>query len=69
MLNIYIESYDEHFDTFACTFTQDGGPTFESSLPASVLPYVASDLCDECEDLPFDLVGQSFTMTRPESAA
>lgn len=69
MLKVTITSYDEQFDTFACVFTEDNGPTFESLLPASVLPYVAPALCDAAEDLPYDLIGQSFTMNRPESAA
>lgn len=68
MINILIKSYDEHFDTFACVFTQDG-VSFESLLPATLLPYIAPHLCAMYEDLPYDLVGCSFNMTHPESAA
>lgn len=66
MLNIDIKSYDSHFDTFACVFTDSlNEAVFDSLLPATLLPYVAPKLCDETEDLPYGLVGQSFTMTRP----
>ena len=65
MLKVTTKSYDSYFDTYECEFSEEGGPTFASLLPASVLPYIASKLCDETEDLPYGLVGKSFTLTRP----
>jgi hypothetical protein len=65
MLNITIKSYDSHFDTFHIALQEDDGPAFESLIPATLLPYIAPELCATCEDLPFDVVGQSFKLTHP----
>jgi hypothetical protein len=64
MLTVFIQSYDAHFDTFACNFTTDD-TTFDSLIPATMMPYVAPEQCAECEDLPYDLVGKTFTMSLP----
>jgi len=66
MLKVYIKSYDEWFDTFACVFTEDDNPSFESLIPATMLPYIAPDLVNECDDLPYDTIGKTFTLTLPE---
>jgi hypothetical protein len=62
MLNVKIRSYDEHFDTFACTFSEDEAPSFESLIPATLLPYIAPKLVARLDDLPFDAVGQEFNL-------
>ena len=65
MLSIYIKSYDEGFDTFACSFTDSLSDTcFDSLIPATLLPYIAPHLCDE--DAPYSAVGQEFTLHLPE---
>ena len=65
MLSIYIKSYDEGFDTFACSFTDTLSYTsFESLIPAAMLPYIAPHLCDE--GAPYSAVGQEFTLHLPE---
>lgn len=68
MLKVLIKSYDSHFDTFACTFQDEDNPSFESLLPATILPYIAPDLCNACDDLPFDLVGKEFSLRFPAGA-
>lgn len=68
MLKITIKSYDETNDTFACTMSETDAPAFDASLPASLLPYVAPKLVALCEDLPFDLIGKSFTLNYPAGA-
>jgi len=68
MLKIKINSYDSHFDTFACTFQDEDNPSFESLLPATMLPYIAPGLCNACDDLPFDLVGKEFSLRFPAGA-
>ena len=65
MLHIKINSYDEHFDTFACSFTEDENPSFESLIPATLLPYIAPELVAQCDDLPYDTVGREFTLQLP----
>mgnify|MGYP000432155386 CR=1 FL=1 len=68
-LTITIKSYDEHFDTFACSFQEiDEAAPFDSLIPATLLPYIAPDLVAQCEDLPFDVVGRSFTLKFPAGA-
>lgn len=65
MLKVKIDSYDEHFDTFACTFTTANN-SFQSLFPATMLPYIAPSVCALCDDLPFEAVGYSFYLTLPQ---
>ena len=69
MLTINFKSYDESTDTFACDCTDRywflGAANFPITLPAVVLPYIIRDVLDECEDLPFDLIGKSVTLSHP----
>jgi hypothetical protein len=65
MLNVQIKSYDESSDTFTCSFQDSLFGQFESTLPATILPYIAPELVSLTEDLPFGLVGGSFTMSSP----
>jgi hypothetical protein len=62
MLNVKIRSYDQHFDTYACTFKETGNEPFESLIPATLLWYVAPKLLNELENLPFDAVGREFDL-------
>lgn len=63
MLTINVKSYSEQDDTFAVHMIDSlNGAGFDSTLPATMMPYIAPDVCIECEDLPYDLVGVSFTM-------
>lgn len=62
MLTVYINSYDQHFDTFACTFTESDCAPFESLIPAALLPYIAPKQVALCEDLPYDMVGQTIVL-------
>lgn len=67
MLTIKIKSYDGHFDTFACSFTQDD-IEFDSLIPAAMLPYIAFDLCEKfAELLPYGLVGETFVLNLPKA--
>lgn len=66
MLTTTIKSYNEQDDTFAVHMIDSAtGAGFDSTLPATLLPYIAPELCDECEDLPFDTVGKTFIMKSP----
>lgn len=66
MLHIKINSYDEHFDTFACSFQDHvSDACFESLIPATLLPYIAPELVAQCDDLPYDSVGREFTLQLP----
>jgi hypothetical protein len=63
VVNIKITSYEEADDTFQVEIHHDSLETNTiGSLPAMIVPYIAKALCDECEDLPYDLIGQSFTL-------
>lgn len=68
MLKVKINSYDEHFDTYACTFQEDDNLPFESLIPATLLSYIAPELVALCEDLPFDAVKQEFSLRFPAGA-
>lgn len=75
MLTVHIKSYDEHFDTFEIEVHPHdmlGRPCSDehnvrSLVPAVLLPYIAPELCAQCEDLPFDVVGKHFTLQLPEA--
>lgn len=70
MLKVKIKSYDEHFDTYACEFTDSlNETTIQSLIPAVMLPYVAPTVCALCEDLPFEAVGFSFCLQLPKEGA
>jgi hypothetical protein len=66
MLTITIQSYDESADAFKCTAIPENllDCAFDMPIAASLMPYIASEECDECEDLPFGLVGKTFSLTR-----
>lgn len=66
MIQVMLNSYDEHFDTYAIT-VQDPSlqVTVESLIPAMLLPYIAPTVCAACEDLPFEAVGHVFNMHLP----
>ena len=67
MLNIYIRSYDDRFDTFAVSIQDHlNDSVLESLIPAAMLPYIAPQLVSELEDLPYDCVGKSFDLHLPK---
>lgn len=68
MLHINIIAYDAHFDTFHIGLQEDDDPKFESLIPATLLPYIAPELVAQTEDLPYGVVGQSFTLRYPAGA-
>ena len=64
MLNITVANYDESKDVFGCECEDDlVGESYKMEIPASLIPYIAHDVCDACEDLPYDMIGKSFTLT------
>lgn len=75
MLTITIKSYDEHFDTFeieVLPHDMQNRPCSDdhkvkSLIPAILLPYIAPTVCNASEDLPFDAVGQTFTLELPQA--
>lgn len=75
MINILIKSYDSHFDTFEIQvrpYDMQNRPCSDehlvkSLIPAILLPYIAPAVCNASEDLPFDAVGQEFTLELPQA--
>ena len=66
MLTINVKSYNEQDDTFAVHMIDSAtGVGFDSTVPATLMPYIAPDVCEECDDLPYDFVDKSFTMSSP----
>lgn len=73
MLTIFIKSYDVYFDTFEIVIHPhdmlgrlcSDDHKVKSLIAATMMPYVAPEQCAECEDLPYDLVGKTFTMSLP----
>lgn len=66
MLTVHIASYSESDDKFRLSVIDSANDcAFDTSIAASFMPYIASELCSETDDLPFGLVGQHFTMTSP----
>lgn len=66
MLNITITEYTEFYDRFTVLVCDElNCATFVETIPATLLPYIAPDLCDQTEDLPFGLVGKEFSLKRP----
>lgn len=66
MLSVIIKSYDDHFDTFAVSILdRSNDSSFESLIPAVMLPYIAPKLVSELADMPYDCVGKDFDMHLP----
>jgi len=66
MLNLTVNSYNEHNDTFRCSTIDSVLDTiYDIDVPASLMPYLAPDLCAFCEDLPFDLINRGFVLRSP----
>lgn len=64
MLHITAKSYDESNDSFTCVTHDDvAGSVYDIVIPATLMPYIAADLVADQVDLPFDIVGKSFTLT------
>lgn len=62
---ILIDSYDEAEDNFKCRVFQDQATeSFLTTIPAFLMPVIASELCAETEDLPFGLVNQVFEVVQ-----
>ncbi len=66
MIQVTLNSYDEHFDTYAITVEDISlQAKVKSLIPAMLLPYIAPHVCASCEDLPYDAVGHAFNMHLP----
>jgi hypothetical protein len=66
MLTVSINSYEEYTDHFDCTAIdseQIGNLVLPMKISATLMRYIAPDLIDQCEDLPFDMCGKVFTIT------
>lgn len=66
MLKIKITSYDETADTFNCDCRDvELGATIPMPIAATLMPYIATELVHETDDLPHGLVGRQFVMVMP----
>lgn len=63
-LFITVEGYDERTDAFTCKVVTQNLPPYDIQIAATLMPYIAKAACDACDDLPFDLIGKQFIMTR-----
>ena len=68
MLKIKINSYDQHWDTYACTFTESDCEPFESLIPAAMMPYVAPELVALSDGDPYGLVFRTFVLKDAQEA-